>query len=93
MDKTSLDGLLSLNELQLSEEETESVLGAFDFMAGQEKLMDGVDTENVEVMVHVMPMNNVLREDVREQPFTRESLLEGAPEHTEDSWQVPRLVK
>ncbi|MCR4615442.1 MAG: Asp-tRNA(Asn)/Glu-tRNA(Gln) amidotransferase subunit GatC [Clostridiales bacterium] len=93
MDKTTLDGLLSLNELRLTEEETESVLGAFDFMAGKEKIMDGIDTENVEVMVHVMPMNNVLREDVREQPFTRESLLEGAPEHTEDSWQVPRLVK
>ena len=27
------------------------------------------------------------------QPFTRESLLEGAPERSEDSWQVPRVVK
>ncbi len=93
MEKTKLDGLLSLNELQLSEDETASVLGAFEFMEGQEKIMDGINTENVEVMVHVMPMENVLREDVREQPFTREALLEGAPEHTEDSWQVPRLVK
>ena len=38
-------------------------------------------------------MTNVLREDARKQPFTRESLLEGAPERNEDSWQVPRLVK
>ena len=51
------------------------------------------DTENVEPMVHVMPMTNVLREDVRSQPFKREDLLEGAPEKSEDSWQVPRLVK
>ena len=29
----------------------------------------------------------------RKQIFTRESLLEGAPERNEDSWQVPRLVK
>ena len=52
-----------------------------------------LDTENVEEMIYVMPMTNVLREDVRKQPFTRESLLEGAPERNEDSWQVPRLVK
>ena len=52
-----------------------------------------IDTENVEEMVHVMPMENVLREDVRVQNFSRESLLEGAPERNEDSWQVPRLVK
>ena len=44
-------------------------------------------------MIYVMPMTNVLREDVRKQPFTRDSLLEGAPERSEDSWQVPRLVK
>ena len=51
------------------------------------------DTENVEEMVHVMPMTNVLREDERKQPFSRESLLEGAPERSEDSWQVPKVVK
>ena len=34
-----------------------------------------VDTENVEEMVHVMPMNNVLREDVREQLFTSPEAL------------------
>jgi Asp-tRNA(Asn)/Glu-tRNA(Gln) amidotransferase C subunit len=38
-------------------------------------------------------MTNVLREDVRDQKFARESLLEGAPERSDDSWQVPRLVK
>ena len=44
-------------------------------------------------MVHVMPMKNVLREDVRSQPFTRDELMEGAPEHSDGSWLVPRLVK
>ena len=35
----------------------------------------------------------ILREDRREQKFSRESLLSLAPERSEDSWQVPRLVK
>ena len=62
-------------------------------MAENEKLLASVDTENVEEMIYVMPMTNVLREDERKQPFSRESLLEGAPERSDDCWQVPRLVK
>ena len=63
------------------------------FEAQYECEVKDIDTENVEEMVHVMPMTNVLREDERDQKFSRESLLEGAPERSEDSWQVPRLVK
>ena len=67
--------------------------GIFSKMSESEKKLLTCDTENVKEMVHVMEMTNVLREDKRVQPFTRESLLEGAPERSEDSWQVPRLVK
>ena len=62
-------------------------------MKEKEEILKSINTEDTEPMVHVMPMTNVLREDVRSQPFTRESLLKGAPERSEDSWQVPRLVK
>ena len=67
--------------------------GIFAAMTESEAKLKTIDTENVEEMVHVMPMENVLREDVRIQNFSRESLLQGAPERNEDSWQVPRLVK
>ena len=65
----------------------------FENMNEKEADLKTVDTENVDEMIYVMPMTNVLREDERKQPFTRESLLEGAPQRSEDSWQVPRLVK
>jgi aspartyl/glutamyl-tRNA(Asn/Gln) amidotransferase C subunit len=65
----------------------------FKMMKSHEEALKTIDTENVEEMVHVMPMTNVLREDERDQKFSRESLLAGAPERSEDSWQVPRLVK
>ncbi len=82
-----------LNQLSLTDEEEKCVEQIFLKMAESEKALAECDTENVEQMVHPMPMTNVLRDDVRHQPFTRESLLEGAPERSEDSWQVPRLVK
>ncbi len=91
--RSTFSNAQQLNQIALSEEEEKLVQNIFSDMAEKEKILAETNTEDVEPMVHVMPMTNVLREDVRSQPFTRESLLEGAPERSEDSWQVPRLVK
>lgn len=91
--RSTFDSAQQLNQIALSEEEDNAMQAIFKNMAADEKKLAEIDTENVEEMVHVMPMTNVLREDLRKQPFTREELLEGAPERSEDSWQVPRLVK
>ena len=52
-----------------------------------------LDTDSTEAMVYVRPMTNIIREDKQIQNFDRADLLRGAPQSTEDSWQVPRLVK
>lgn len=93
MTSEKLKGLLELNELSLTDGEQTVMQGIFDAMQQNEKVLEKVDTTDTKVMVHVMPMTNVLREDVRNQPFTRDELLKGAPECSDDSWQVPRLVK
>ena len=82
-----------LNQLALTDEEEKTVQGIFDAMREKEAGLADIDVSGVEEMVHVMQMENVLREDERKQLFTRESLLEGAPKRNENSWQVPRLVK
>ncbi len=91
--RSTFSNAQQLNQLSLTDEEENKIASYFSVMKDFEKLLASCNTENVEEMVHVMPMTNVLREDVRSQPFSRESLLEGAPERSEDSWQVPRLVK
>lgn len=93
MTSEKLLGLEQLNELKFTDGEHARVISIFEDMYKEEEKMAQTDTENVEIMVHLRPRFNVLREDKRQQPFSRESLLDGAPEHTEDSWQVPRLVK
>ena len=88
-----LAALESLNEFSLTDAEKEKAMEVFAMMDEEIARLQQTDTENTEVMVHCMPMVNVFREDVRAQIFTREELLEGAPERSEDSWVVPRLVK
>ena len=91
--RSTFSNAQQLNQLSLTEDEESVMQGIFAKMNESEKILADCDTTDAEEMVHVMPMTNVLREDARKQPFSRESLLEGAPERNEDSWQVPRLVK
>ena len=91
--RSTFSNAQQLNQLSLTDDEEKKMQEIFKEMNEKEQILKSIDTENVEPMVHVMPMTNVLREDVRSQPFTRESILTGAPERSEDSWQVPRLVK
>ena len=82
-----------LNQLSLTDEEETTMQGIFEQMKTFEATLKDVDTDSVEPMVHVMEMTNILREDKRVQPFTREELLKSAPQRSDDSWVVPRLVK
>ena len=91
--RSTFSNAQQLNQLSLTDEEEADVESIFAAMKEKEAALKNIDTENVEEMVHVMPMTNVLREDKRQQNFAREDLLKGAPERSEDSWQVPRLVK
>lgn len=91
--KSKLDSLESVNEIAFTADEKKAMEKIFGDMKKSEEALEKLDTENVEAMIYVMPMTNVLRDDKREQPFERKDLLAGAPQSTEDSWQVPRLVK
>ncbi len=91
--RSTFSNAQQLNQIALTEEEEKTVTEIFGKMQEKEQILKEIDTEGVEAMVHTMPMTNVLREDVRRQPFAREDLLKGAPERSDDSWQVPRLVK
>ncbi len=91
--KDRLESLEQVNELSFTADEKKKMTKIFENMLKNEAVLEKIDTADTEPMVYVMPMTNILRSDKREQPFERKALLEGAPQSTEDSWQVPRLVK
>ena len=93
MDRDTLRRLEMLNQLSLTESQKEEFLAFYAKMERENALLDAIDTENVERMVHVMPIMTVVREDVVSQPFSREALQVGAPETDEGYWCVPRVVE
>ena len=93
MDKTALKPALELNQLALTDSETEEVLAFFADMAKDEPALLDKSLDGKEPMIHVVDLVNVLRDDKASQPFTRDALLEGAPEAMDGYWQVPRLLE
>ena len=51
-----------------------------------------IDTTGVEPTTHVLPLTNVFREDVVGPTLPRTAALANAPEHTEDSFKVPKIL-
>ena len=88
-----VDALLSVTQLSLADDEKKAMKAIFSGMEKVEDVLAKIDTDGVEAMVYVRPMTNVIRDDEQIQKFDRADLLKGAPQSTEDSWQVPRLVK
>lgn len=93
MERETLILLEKFNQLSLTDEERDAFLKFYDKQMEDKKALDAVDTENVERMVHVMPIMTVVREDEAKKIYSREDLQKGAPATSEGYWQVPRLVE
>ena len=93
MEKRTLELLCKVNQLDLTEEQKTVFLSFMDERDADIKKLDAIDTESTEIMVHVMPIMTVVREDKVIKNFTREQLQEGAPETMDGYWQVPRVVE
>lgn len=93
MDRETLRKLEMLNQLSLTEQQKEDVISFFEKRDNELAVINAINTDNTERMVHVMPIMTVVRDDVVSQPFTREELQSGAVDTDEGYWCVPRVVE
>lgn len=83
----------ALAKLSISNEKKESVAKDLDKILDYIETMNGLDTEGVEPMSHVLPVKNVFREDVVINQPNREKLLENAPKQKDGCFVVPKTVE
>lgn len=55
--------------------------------------LNELDTEGVEPMSHVFPVNNVFREDVVTNGDDRDNILKNAPEEKDGMFNVPKTFE
>lgn len=79
-----------LAKLELSDEEREQAKTDMSRMLEYIDKLGELNTEDVEPMSHVFPVENVFREDVITNSDTREQLLSNAPEQKDGMFMVPK---
>ena len=82
-----------LAKLSLSPEEKEAAKKDMASMLDYIDKLNELDTEGVEPMSHVFPVNNVFREDVVTNQDAREDMLENAPEQKNGCYKVPKTFE
>ena len=81
-----------LAKLDLSDEEKEAAKKDMGSMLDYIDKLNELDTEGVEPMSHIFPVNNVFREDEVRNGDGREITLANAPERKEDCFVVPKTI-
>ncbi len=81
-----------LGRLKLTEEEKKLYSKQLsDILEHARKLQD-LDTANVPPTSHVLPLQNVFREDRTGEHMTTEKVLANAPDRQDDYFKVPRIL-
>lgn len=90
IDDETIEYVGILAKLELSDEEKEQAKKDMGRMLDHIDKLAELDTEGVEPMSHVFPVQNVFREDEVTNSDTREQLLSNAPEQKDGMFVVPR---
>lgn len=89
----TIDYVGILAKLDLSKEQKEQAKKDMGRMLDYIDKLNELDTEGVEPMSHVFPVNNVFREDVVTNGDDRVNIIQNAPEEKDGMFMVPRTVE
>jgi len=93
IDKDTVAKIAHLARLEVSEQETETLVGdmnkILDFMAK----LNEVNTDNVEPLIYMTQEVNALRDDVVRQDITHGEALQNAPEQDGKHFLVAKVIE
>ena len=93
IDRSLVEYVAELNKLSLSEEEKELMQQDLSKVLQYMEVLNQLDTDGVEPLVHVSGVKNVFREDCPRPSFDRETILQNAIAVEEGCFKVPQTVE
>jgi len=82
-----------LARLELAEEEIDRLTGHMNQIMAYFTELQELDTEDVEPTSHVIPIENVFREDRARPSLPTSDIVANAPEEQDGCFVVPRIVE
>ena len=91
--KELVEYVAELSRIKLDERATEKMQKELGAIVDYMEILNQLDTENVEPLSHVFSITNVMREDDVKPSYDRADILQNAPEHTDETFIVPKTVE
>ncbi len=91
--KEEVEHVARLARLALSEEEKRLFSQQLSSILTYIEKLKELETTQVEPTTHVVPLQNVFREDEVKPSLPREAALRNAPERTEGFFRVPKIIE
>ena len=85
--------IVKLSRLTLSEEELSTYGGQLNTIIGYVEQLNTLDTSGIEPTSHVLPINNVMRDDLRSPSLQVNEALSNAPDRAGNFYRVPKIIE
>lgn len=82
-----------LARLAISEEEAVMFTSQLDSIISFAEQLNELDTDHVQPTTHVLPLKNVMREDVPQEGLPVGEVLKNAPDHKNGQVRVPSILE
>jgi len=93
LSREEIEHVALLSRLKLTDEEVERFTGQLNSILGYFEELKEADTSQISGTTHVVPMVNVMREDVMRPSIDPEVAVSNAPDKTDEFFKVPRVVE
>lgn len=90
--REEVEHVAHLARLHLDGGELDKMTEQLDTILSYVAKLDELDTTGIEPMTHAFSITNAFREDRVEKSLDQEQALANGPDHTEDSFVVPRII-
>ena len=88
-----VEQLARMARLTLNEEEKEQYASQLNYLIAHIDRLKAIDTSAVTPTLHALPLQNVMRPDVSQPSWSKESMLANAPQTQEGFFHVPRIME
>jgi aspartyl-tRNA(Asn)/glutamyl-tRNA(Gln) amidotransferase subunit C len=91
--KQTVENVAMLSRLNIADNKMDKYIEEFSNFLEYVDVLQQVNTENIKPTAHVLPLQNVFREDIVKSSLSREAALANAPEQEDGYFKVPRIIE
>ena len=91
--KKDVDTVAALARLYFTDKEKEEMMGTLNNILEYFDKLSELDTEDVEPLTHILPVQNVMRGDEVKQSFDQETALKNAPKKDRGHFVIPKVIE